>query len=57
MKALAAALTAVIALAAGSARAGSDATFVLDRTYSCSIALHGGIYQLEPSRRRCWCWS
>ena len=47
MKALAATLTAVIALAAGSARAGSDATFVLDRTYSCSIALHGGIYQLE----------
>jgi hypothetical protein len=38
---------AVAALVAGSARAGQDATFVLDRTYSCAIALHGGIYQLE----------
>jgi hypothetical protein len=41
------AVLAVGALALGSARAGSQATFVLDRTYSCAIALHGGIYQLE----------
>jgi hypothetical protein len=34
-------------LAVGSAHAGSEATFVLDRTYSCAIVLHGGIYQLE----------
>jgi hypothetical protein len=47
MKALLVTLTVVVALAAGSARAGSEATFVLDRTYSCSVALHGGIYQLE----------
>jgi hypothetical protein len=38
---------AVAALAVGSAQAGSEATFVLDRTYSCAIVLHGGIYQLE----------
>ncbi|HJR94802.1 MAG TPA: hypothetical protein VJ807_05150 [Gaiellaceae bacterium] len=61
MKALAAVLTAVVALGAGSARAGSDATFVLDRTYSCSIALHGGIYQLEnrahPGARSGGSWS
>ena len=38
---------AAATLAAGSAQAGPDATFVLDRTYSCSIVLHGGIYQLE----------
>jgi hypothetical protein len=40
---------AVAALGIGSARAApdSDAAFVLDRTYSCAIALHGGIYQLE----------
>jgi hypothetical protein len=38
---------AAATLMAGSAQAGPDATFVLDRTYSCSIVLHGGIYQLE----------
>ncbi len=40
---------AVAALAVGSARAGSgsEAAFVLDRTYSCSIPLHGGVYQVE----------
>jgi hypothetical protein len=39
----------LVALVAGSAHAGprSEAAFVLDRTYSCAIALHGGIYQLE----------
>jgi hypothetical protein len=29
------------------AQARPEATFVLDRNYSCAIALHGGIYQLE----------
>ena len=38
---------AIVALATGSAQAGEDATFVLDRTYSCSVPLHGGIYRLE----------
>jgi hypothetical protein len=61
MKALVVTLTAVVALLAGSARAGQDATFVLDRTYSCSIALHGGIYQLEsrahPGARAGSAWS
>jgi hypothetical protein len=61
MKALVATLTVVVALAAGSAHAGSDAGFVLDRTYSCSIALHGGIYQLEnrahPGARSGGSWS
>jgi hypothetical protein len=40
---------ATAALAVGSASAGprSETAFVLDRTYSCAIALHGGIYQLE----------
>jgi hypothetical protein len=39
----------LVALVAGSAHAGprSEAAFALDRTYSCAIALHGGIYQLE----------
>ena len=49
MKALAIALTATV-IAVGSAQAASrsgTATFVLDRTYSCAIVLHGGIYQLE----------
>ena len=47
MKALVVTLTVVGALAAGSAQAGSEATFVIDRTYACAIALHGGIYRLE----------
>jgi hypothetical protein len=55
-----AALAAVV-LAAGSARAGSETTFVLDRTYSCSIVLHGGIYQLEsrahPGARTGGAWT
>jgi hypothetical protein len=41
---------AAAALAVGSAQAGGRsgaATFVLDRTYSCAIVLHGGLYQLE----------
>jgi len=40
---------AVVALAVGSARAGagSQASFVLDRTYACSIPLHGGVFQVE----------
>jgi hypothetical protein len=40
---------AIAALGVGSAQAGqrSEAAFVLDRTYSCAIALNGGIYQLE----------
>lgn len=40
---------ALAALVAGSAQAASrsEASFVLDRTYSCAIVLHGGIYQLE----------
>ena len=41
---------AVAALVVGSAQAGGRsqaATFVLDRTYSCAIVLHGGLYQLE----------
>jgi hypothetical protein len=40
-------MLAVAVLAVGSAQGGSEATFVLDRTYSCAIVLHGGIYQLE----------
>lgn len=42
-------LVAATALAIGSARAApdSEAAFILDRTYSCAITLHGGIYQLE----------
>lgn len=38
-----------LVLAMGPARAasGSESAFVLDRTYSCSIPLHGGVYQLE----------
>jgi hypothetical protein len=54
-------LSVVVALAAGSAQAGPQATFVLDRTYSCSVALHGGIYQLEnrahPGARSRGSWS
>jgi len=48
-RAIALAAIAAIVVAAGSARASSssEATFVLDRTYSCAIPLHGGIYQLE----------
>jgi hypothetical protein len=48
MRALVVAL-ALAVLAVGSARAGSgsEAAFVLDRTYSCAIPLHGGIYQVE----------
>jgi hypothetical protein len=51
------------ALAVGSAHAGpdSEAAFVLDRTYSCAIALHGGIYQLEsrahPGARSGGAWA
>jgi hypothetical protein len=41
------AILALSALAVGSARAGQDATYVLDRTYACSIPLQGGIYQIE----------
>ena len=52
---------AIAVLAVGSARAGQEATFVLDRTYSCSIVLHGGIYQLEnrahPGTRSAGSWS
>ena len=46
MRALLACLTVAV-LAVGSARAGQEATFVLDRTYACAIPLHGGIYQIE----------
>lgn len=60
MKALVVTL-AVAVLAAGSAQAGSEATFVLDRTYSCAITLHGGIYQLEnrahPGARASGSWT
>jgi hypothetical protein len=38
---------AVCVLAAGSAQARSEAPFVLDRTYVCSLSLRGGLYQLE----------
>jgi hypothetical protein len=38
---------AVLAVASANAGPRSEAAFVLDRTYSCAIALHGGIYQLE----------
>jgi hypothetical protein len=63
MRRLVACALAVSALAAGSAHAGpsSEAAFVLDRTYSCAIALHGGIYQLEnrahPGARSGRAWS
>lgn len=56
-------LVAATALAIGSARAApdSEAAFVLDRTYSCAIALHGGIYQLEnrahPGARASGSWT
>ncbi|HEX4747484.1 MAG TPA: hypothetical protein VFU99_11465 [Gaiellaceae bacterium] len=40
-------IVALSALAVGSARAGQDATFILDRTYSCAIPLQGGIHQIE----------
>jgi hypothetical protein len=56
-------LVAVTALGIGSARAApdSEAAFVLDRTYSCAIALHGGIYQLEnrahPGARASGSWT
>ena len=60
MRASVAAL-AVAVLLVGPARAGSDATFVLDRTYSCSIVLHGGIYRLEnrahPGARTAGAWT
>jgi hypothetical protein len=51
------------ALVAGSAHAEprSEAAFVLDRTYSCAITLHGGIYQLEnrahPGARASGSWT
>jgi hypothetical protein len=54
---------AATALAFGSARAApdSEAAFVLDRTYSCAIALNGGIYQLEnrahPGARASGSWT
>lgn len=61
MRAVVATLAVVLALAVGSAQAGSEATFVLDRTYACSIALHGGIYQLEnrahPGARSSGAWT
>lgn len=48
MKAAVAALLLAALLAVGSARADTDATTaVLDRTYTCSIPLHGGIYRIE----------
>lgn len=56
-------LVAATALAIGSARAAPDAeaAFVLDRTYSCAIALHGGIYLLEnrahPGARASGSWT
>ena len=56
-------LVAVTALGIGSARAApdSEAAFVLDRTYSCAITLHGGIYQLEnrahPGARASGSWT
>lgn len=37
----------VCALAVGTAQAGQEATFVLDRTYACAVPIRGGIYQLE----------
>jgi hypothetical protein len=55
------ALLALAALAVGSARAGPEKTFVLDRTYVCAIALHGGIYRLEnrahPGARASGSWA
>lgn len=54
---------ATTALVVGSAHAGprSETAFVLDRTYSCAIALHGGIYQLEnrahPGARASGSWT
>lgn len=52
---------AVAVLAVGSAQAGPEATFVLDRTYSCAIPLHGGVYQLEnrahPGARASGSWT
>lgn len=46
MRLLAVALAAGL-LAVGAAQAGQEATFVLDRTYSCAVPIRGGIYQLE----------
>ena len=55
-----ASLAVVIALVSESAQARPEA-FVLDRTYSCAITLHGGIYQLEnrahPGVRAGGAWS
>jgi hypothetical protein len=48
VKAAVAALLLAALLAVSSARADVDATTaVLDRTYVCSIPLHGGIYRIE----------
>src|SRR5918994_4015623 len=48
MKVIAAALVgALLAVGASHAAAPSETVFVLDRTYSCAIVLHGGLYQLE----------
>ena len=60
MRALVVAL-ALAVLAVGPARAGQDAPFVLDRTYTCAIPLHGGIYQFEsrahPGQRASGSWT
>lgn len=62
-RAIALAAVMAIVVAAGSARASSssEAAFVLDRTYSCAIVLHGGIYQLEsrahPGARTAGKWT
>ena len=48
MKVIAAALVgALLVVGAAHAATRSENAFVLDRTYSCSIVLHGGLYQLE----------
>lgn len=48
-------------LAVGSASAGPDARFVLDRTYACAVPLQGGIYQVEsrahPGSRLSGTWT
>ena len=45
--AVAVVVAAVLAVGSAHAERRSEAAFVLDRTYSCAIVLHGGIYQLE----------
>ena len=62
MKTAVVALVLAALLAVGSARADVEATTaVLDRTYTCSIPLHGGIYQLEnrahPGSRSSGSWT